>query len=107
MVLDEAVLDNQEDGEKLIWLFDIREPTNPVSIATFPPPDEADYVAKGAHFGPHNLHENRPGSFVSSTLIFATYQNAGVRKLMLLKKREKLRRPDAVHQRVEEHAVVE
>ena len=78
-VLDEAVLDNQEDGEKLIWLFDIREPTNPVSIATFPPPDEADYVAKGAHFGPHNLHENRPGSFVSSTLIFATYQNAGVR----------------------------
>lgn len=69
MVLDEAVLDNREDGEKLIWLFDIREPTNPVSIATFPPPDEADYVAKGAHFGPHNLHENRPGSFVSSTLI--------------------------------------
>ncbi|MCF2193644.1 LVIVD repeat-containing protein [Enterobacter hormaechei] len=79
VVLDEAVLDNQEDGEKLIWLFDIREPSNPVSISTFPQPDEIDYVAKGAHFGPHNLHENRPGSFVSSTLIFATYQNAGVR----------------------------
>lgn len=29
------------------------------------------------------------------------------RHLMLLKQREKLRRPDAVHQRVEEHAVVE
>ena len=79
VVLDEAVLDNREDGEKLIWLFDIREPSNPVSISTFPQPDEIDYVAKGAHFGPHNLHENRPGSFVSSTLIFATYQNAGVR----------------------------
>jgi hypothetical protein len=25
------------------------------------------------------LHENRPGSFVSSELIFATYQNAGLR----------------------------
>jgi hypothetical protein len=25
------------------------------------------------------LHENRPGSFVSSETIFATYQNAGVR----------------------------
>ncbi|PNT90689.1 hypothetical protein CDQ84_19540, partial [Clostridium thermosuccinogenes] len=49
------------------------------SAVCVPPPDEADYVAKGAHFGPHNLHENRPGSFVSSTLIFATYQNAGVR----------------------------
>ncbi|QHP57680.1 LVIVD repeat-containing protein [Pectobacterium carotovorum] len=79
IVLDEAVLDNQEDGEKLIWVFDIREPSHPVSIATFPQPKEADYVKKGAHFGPHNLHENRPGSFISSSLIFATYQNAGVR----------------------------
>ncbi|GKX36703.1 LVIVD repeat-containing protein [Pectobacterium versatile] len=79
IVLDEAVLDNQEDGEKLIWVFDIREQSNPVSIATFPQPKEADYVKKGAHFGPHNLHENRPGSFISSSLIFATYQNAGVR----------------------------
>ena len=79
VVLDEAVLDHQEDGLKLIWLFDIREPANPVSIATFPTPAEADYAAKGAHFGPHNIHENRPGSLVSSELIFATYQNAGVR----------------------------
>jgi hypothetical protein len=79
VVLDEAVLDHQEDGLKLIWLFDIREPSNPVSISTFPTPTEADYVKKGGHFGPHNLHENRPGSFVSSELIFATYQNAGIR----------------------------
>ena len=79
VVLDEAVLDHQEDGLKLIWLFDIREPANPVSISTFPTPAEADYVAKGGHFGPHNVHENRPGSLVSSELIFATYQNAGVR----------------------------
>ncbi len=60
-------------------MFDIREPPNPISIATSPTPSEADYRAKGAHFGAHNLHENRPGSFVSSTLIFATWQNAGVR----------------------------
>jgi hypothetical protein len=79
VVLDEAVLDHQEDGLKLIWIFDNRVPANPVSIATFPTPAEADYAAKGGHFGPHNLHENRPGSFVSSELIFTTYQNAGVR----------------------------
>jgi len=79
IVLDEAVLDHQEDGLKLIWVFDNREPSNPVSIATFPTPAESDYVGKGGHFGPHNIHENRPGSFVSSDLIFATYQNAGVR----------------------------
>ena len=79
VVLDEAVLDNAEDGIKLIWLFDIREPSNPVSISTFPTPSEADYAAKGAHFGPHNVYENRPDGFVSSETIFATYQNAGIR----------------------------
>lgn len=79
VVADEAVLDNCEDGIKLIWLFDIREPSNPISISTFPTPDEADYCAKGGHFGPHNIHENRPDGFVSSETIFATYQNAGIR----------------------------
>lgn len=79
VVVDEAVLDHCEDGLKLIWLFDIREPSNPISISTFPTPAEADYVKKGGHFGPHNIHENRPDSFVSSELIFATYQNAGIR----------------------------
>jgi hypothetical protein len=79
VVLDEAVLDHQEDGLKLIWIFDNREPRNPISISSFPTPAEADYASKGGHFGPHNIHENRPGSFVSSDLIFATYQNAGVR----------------------------
>ena len=79
VVLDEAVLDHQEDGEKFVWMFDVREKRNPVSISTFPTPAESDYKSKAGHFGPHNLHENRPGSFVSSNIIFATYQNAGVR----------------------------
>jgi len=79
IVLDEAVLDHQEDGLKVIWVFDNRVPQNPVSIATLPTPAEADYKRKAGHFGPHNIHENRPGTFVSSQLIFATYQNAGIR----------------------------
>ena len=79
VVVDEAVLDDYEDGDKPVWLFDIRVPAKPVSIATFPRPQDADYRKKGGHFGPHNIHENRPDSFVSSTTIFATLQNAGVR----------------------------
>jgi len=35
-----------------IWLFDVREPTNPVSFATMSVPSEADYCAKGGNFGP-------------------------------------------------------
>ncbi|MDT8855095.1 hypothetical protein RNZ50_08705 [Paracoccaceae bacterium Fryx2] len=79
IVVDETVLDNEEDGDKPIWVFDIREKANPVSIATFPKPSDRDYRAVGGHFGPHNVHENRPGSFVSSTLIFSTWQNGGLR----------------------------
>lgn len=79
VVADEAVLDNCADGIKHIWLFDIRDPSNPISISTVPIPTDDDYVNKGAHFGPHNIHENRPDSMVSDQLIFATQQNAGVR----------------------------
>ena len=79
VVADEAVLDNCADGIKHIWLFDIREKSNPVSISTVPIPNDLDYVNKGAHFGPHNIHENRPDGLVSDQLIFATQQNAGIR----------------------------
>ncbi len=79
VVADEAVLDDYEDGRKPIWIFDNREPSNPVSIATLPEPSEADYRYKGAHYGPHNIYENRPDGFVSDRTIFATFQNAGIR----------------------------
>jgi hypothetical protein len=79
IVVDETVLDDQEDGFKPIWVFDNQVKSNPISIATFPQPTDKDYLKVGGHFGPHNVHENRPGSFHSEELIFATYQNAGVR----------------------------
>jgi hypothetical protein len=79
IVLDEAVLDHQEDGVKNIWVIDNHDKADPRIVSTFPQPAEADYRSKGGHFGPHNLHENRPGSFVSAQTIFATYQNAGIR----------------------------
>ncbi len=79
VVADEAVLDNCADQVKYTWVFDIRDKSNPISVSTFPTPSEEEYCAKPGHFGPHNLHENRIGSFQSSTRIFATYQNAGLR----------------------------
>jgi hypothetical protein len=79
IVLDEAVLDQVADGYKPIWVFDNKVKSAPVCISTFPLPTDRDYIAVGGHFGPHNVHENRPGSFQSSETIFATYQNAGVR----------------------------
>jgi hypothetical protein len=75
----------EEDGDKRIWMVDIREERQPVSISSFPRPVPpkgspwSDYCERPLRFGPHNVHENRPGSFHSETLIFATYYNAGLR----------------------------
>ena len=79
IVVDETVLDDQEDGFKPIWVFDNQVKSNPISISTFPAPADKDYLKVGGHFGPHNVHENRPDSFYSEEIIFATYQNAGLR----------------------------
>jgi hypothetical protein len=76
---EEATTASCANGIAYTWVIDVRAPENPVSIATLPTPDEEDFCAKGAKFGPHNMHENRPGSFVSEDLIFATYHNAGLR----------------------------
>jgi hypothetical protein len=78
VVADEANAEKCAKGTFYSWVFDMRVLENPVSIATLPTPRDRDYCALGT-FGPHNLHENRPGSMRSEDTIFATYNNAGVR----------------------------
>ncbi|HEY6832701.1 MAG TPA: hypothetical protein VI251_09430 [Pseudolabrys sp.] len=79
VVADEATASNCANGIAYTWVLDVRAPENPVTIATLPTPRGEDFCAKGGKFGPHNLHENRPGSLQRSDLIFATYHNAGLR----------------------------
>jgi hypothetical protein len=79
IVADEATSNNCTNGIAYTWVLDVRAPENPVTIATLPTPREENFCAKGGKFGPHNLHENRPDSFQSTRLVFATYHNAGLR----------------------------
>ena len=79
VLADEATSTNCANGLAYVWVIDVREAANPVSIATLPTPKEEDFCKKGAKFGPHNLHENRPGSWQSEEVVFATYHNAGLR----------------------------
>ena len=79
VVADEAMADIAVEPQKYIWMLDVRERANPVTIATMPLPADRDYVAKGGTFGPHNLWENRPDGFAGDGLVFATFQSAGVR----------------------------
>jgi hypothetical protein len=78
VVADEANAEQCAKGTFYTWIVDVRAPEQPVTIATLPTPRDRDYCRAGT-FGPHNLHENRPGSFQSEERLFATYNNAGVR----------------------------
>jgi hypothetical protein len=74
VVADEANAEKCAKGTFHTFVVDVRAPENPVPIATLPTPTDRDFCASGT-FGPHNLHENRPASFRSEELIFATYNN--------------------------------
>ncbi len=75
---DESTKNNCQEGDKRVWVVDIREERNPVTISSFPVP-QGDFCKRGLRFGPHNVHENRPGSFQSENIFFVTYYNAGLR----------------------------
>jgi hypothetical protein len=74
-VTDEQTKDGPGAAQRLIRLVD---PAAERVISVLPPPDPA-YDARELRFGPHNLHENRAGSYRSERLLFATYFNAGLR----------------------------
>ena len=78
IVADEGNAEKCARGTFHTFILDVRVPENPVPIATLPTPADRDFCSAGV-FGPHNLHENRPGTFQSEDTIFATYNNAGVR----------------------------
>src|SRR5215471_2907847 len=77
-VADEANAEKCAKGMFRTFLVDLRAEENPVPIATLPAPNDRDFCGFGT-FGPHNLHENRPGTFRSEEILFATYNVAGVR----------------------------
>src|SRR5438552_70492 len=79
VVADEANAEKCAKGLFQIFVLDVRSPENPIPISTLPVPRDRDYCAAPGTFGPHNLHENRPGSFQSEQTIFATYNAGGVR----------------------------
>jgi hypothetical protein len=75
---DEAIKEQCEEETKLVRVIDVADPAEPRVLSACPVPD-GDYCDRGLRFGPHNLHENRPGSYVSERLMFVTYFNAGLR----------------------------
>jgi len=78
VVTDEAIEPNCEGARKDVHLIDISDELHPREVSRFPLP-EGDYCSRGLRFGPHNVHENRPGTYESDHIVFVTYFNAGLR----------------------------
>jgi hypothetical protein len=77
LVVTDEVVDSSTE-EHLVRVVDVSDPADPRIVSVCPPPP-GDYAKRGLRFGPHNTHENRPGSYRSAELVFVTYFNAGLR----------------------------
>jgi len=77
VVTDEQVTDGPRAPQRAIRVIDVSGPA-PRLLACCPPP-AGGYEDQPLRFGAHNLHENRPGSYRSERLVFATYFSAGLR----------------------------
>jgi len=64
--------------QRHVWVIDIADEVNPRVISRLPVPSGSRHH-EGIRWGPHNLHEMRPGSFIDPDLVFLTYFGGGLR----------------------------
>ena len=73
-VTDEQVVDGDAEP-RLVRVLDVADRAAPRVVGTCPEPPREHAALR---YGPHNLHENRPGSYRSERLVLATYFSAGL-----------------------------
>ena len=73
---DEQTTDGPDAPQRLVHVVDVADPTEPRVVGVCPEPERRHTALR---YGPHNLHENRAGSYVSERFVFVTYFNAGLR----------------------------
>ncbi|MGH2406498.1 MAG: LVIVD repeat-containing protein [Candidatus Limnocylindrales bacterium] len=78
VVTEERWVEGCEGTAPNTRLVDVSDPRRPVVSALFPVP-QGDFCVRGGRFGPHNVHEPRPGSLIDGSTVYLTYFNAGIR----------------------------
>jgi hypothetical protein len=78
VVTDEQLANDCKGMQTRVRVVDIADERRPQVISEFPVP-EGDFCSRGGRFGPHNLHEMRPGTLRDSNTIYVTWFNAGLR----------------------------
>jgi hypothetical protein len=75
VVFQESLAPYNKEGLKLMWMMDISEEENPITVSTFSVPTEGFDLDNG-RLGPHQPHEDLK---VTDDLIYASWFNAGLR----------------------------
>lgn len=78
VVTDEQLATDCKGIQTKARIVDIADERNPRVVSEFPVP-EGDYCSRGGRFGPHNVHEMRPGTLSDSNSVYVTWFNAGLR----------------------------
>jgi len=78
VVTDEVLTEGCDGDRHMVRVVDVSDERAPFVRSICPVP-EGDFCQRGLRFGSHCLHENRPNSYRSQELVFATYFNAGLR----------------------------
>jgi hypothetical protein len=78
VITDEQLATDCKGMQTRVRVVDISDEQHPAVVSEFPVP-EGDFCSRGGRFGPHNLHEMRPGSLADANTIYVTWFNAGLR----------------------------
>jgi hypothetical protein len=78
VVSDEQLAQDCKGMQTRVRVVDISDEGHPRVLSELPAP-EGDFCTRGGRFGPHNLHEMRPGTLSDPNSVYVTWFNAGVR----------------------------
>lgn len=78
VVTDEQIASDCKGLFAQVRVVDIGDERHPRVVGEFPRP-EGNFCERGGRYGPHNVHEMRPGSLHDANTIYLTYFNAGLR----------------------------
>lgn len=80
LVVTDEQLTRYIGTQRHVRVVDVADDTRPKVLATFPVPAAAgDHHRRGIRFGPHNVHEPRPGSLIDPDTVYLTYFAGGLR----------------------------
>jgi hypothetical protein len=81
VVVNESLINECLEPRQLVFIVDVTDEKQPVSISTFNVPESSgNFCTRGGRFGSHSSNENQPPMYARK-FVFVSWFNAGVRAI--------------------------